>query len=463
MSKIQKTCLCVVCGTPVDSDTAFGFDFNNEMYFFCTSHEEPFKMGISLGQLEINHKFISYLLNLEEPLTKSSLKKAAQQFTPMTKFDTNIESTKIFEPEFMLTTPKEFYDKISEVVIGQEIAKKAISVSVINHISEISSDSEEEYSTTADKHHILMLGHSGTGKTLIANTTASLLNLPFVSGDATSYSPTGFHGADAESVCYDLLLDTDMNFELAERGVVFIDEIDKICSSNKSAGRYESFIGSTQSTFLKLIEGKTIKVPGPVYGDAPGTSCNISSDKMLFFFGGAFNGLSEILAKKMGKKDVLGFVKANKGKNEEIDEALSSYEIFAQASREELVESLIDFGMLSEFVGRIPTIVPLKPLSKEDLEKVLLESKTSPISKQIQIFENCGYKLEFTDSFIKDIVNKSYKSATGTRALDSYIKKSVSLASFDLLSTKKVKICKEHVIIDNSCLSNPEMYKKMSI
>jgi ATP-dependent Clp protease ATP-binding subunit ClpX len=416
-------------------------------------------MGMSLGQLEINHKFISYLLNQEEPISKSNLKKAAQQFTPMTKFDNIVESSKAFDLEFTLSTPKEFYEKLSEVVIGQEIAKKAISVSVINHMNAIA-DECDDLSTASDKHHVLMLGHSGTGKTLIANTTASLLNLPFVSGDATGYSPTGFHGADVESVCYDLLLDTDMNFDLAERGIVFIDEIDKICSSNRSSGRYESFIGSTQTTFLKLIEGKMIKVPGPVYGDAPGTSCNISSEKMLFFFGGAFNGLSEIIAKKMGKKDILGFVKSSKDKNEIIDEALKSYEIFAQASREELVESLIDFGMLSEFVGRIPTIVPLKPLSKEDLEKVLLESKTSPIFKQIKIFENCGYKLEFTDSFIKNIVSKSYKSATGTRALDSYVKKAVSLASFDLLSIKKSKHCKEQIVIDENCLSNPELYSK---
>lgn len=450
----------MICDTSVDSDKCFTFEFNEELYFFCDSHAEPFKMGISLGQLEVDHKFVSFLSSLPEPITKNDLRKSLINFTPMTKFSPlPMEKENIFEPP-SVTTPKEFFDKLSETVVGQEIAKKAVSVSVINHLNSLE---DEGTVTHSDKHHVLMLGKSGSGKTLIANTSAKILNLPFVSGDATSFSPTGFHGSDVDSVCYDLLLDTEMNFELAERGVVFIDEIDKICMSNKSSNKHDSFIGSTQSTFLKLVEGKMIKVPGQLFGDLPGTSANLSTERMLFFFGGAFNGLADILAKKMGKQErKVGFRSEDNSKYDNLDEALKSYEIFSQASREELVEALIEFGMISELIGRIPTIVPLKPLEKKDLINVLLKSDTSPISKQVKIFENCGYKLFFTDEFVNEIVDLSYKSATGTRALDSYVKKAVSMASFDLLSTNKSKVFKDAVTIGKSCILNPFSYEKSS-
>jgi ATP-dependent Clp protease ATP-binding subunit ClpX len=459
---MKKNFTCVVCDTPVDPEKCCVFEFNEELYYFCDNHAEPFKIGMSLGQIEINHKFVSFLSNLPEPITKTDLKKSLLNFSPMSKFTTQeFEKEATYDLANAIKTPQEFFDKLTETVIGQDTAKKAISVAVINHLGSVS---DGDPITHSDRHHVLMLGKSGSGKTLIAKTAANILNLPFVMGDATNFSPTGFHGADVDSVCYDLLLDTDMNFDLAERGVVFIDEIDKICSTNKNAGKYESFIGSTQSTFLKLVEGKIIKIPGTVYGDLPGTSANLSSEKMLFFFGGAFNGLADILAKIMGKQDrKVGFRLDDNSKSEQIDEAMKSYEIFIQASREQLVEALIEFGMLSELVGRIPTIVPLKPLDKNDLKNVLFNSVTSPITKQIKTFEKSGYQLEFTEQFINEVVDLSYKSATGTRALDSYIKKAVSIASFDLLTLNKPKVTKNSIIIDKNCIINPALYQKSSL
>jgi ATP-dependent Clp protease ATP-binding subunit ClpX len=455
---------CVICSSPVEPELDFSFEFNEEIYYFCESHAEPFRMGLSLGQLEINHKFVTLLSSLPEPITRSDIKKQLMYFVPMSRIadykEINLSSPEL-EADISISTPKEFYNELSKVVIGQEQAKKAISVSVINHLNQVS---ETDFTAPTDKNHVLMLGKSGSGKTLIANTTANLLNLPFVSGDATGFSPTGFHGADVDSVCYDLLIDTEMNFDLAEKGVVFIDEIDKICFDSKSSGKYESFVGSTQATFLKLVEGKMIKVPGQLFGDPPGTSVNLSSEKMLFFFGGAFNGLAEIIAKKMGKTErSLGFLSKDNDKINKLDESVRSYEIFAQASREELVESLIEFGMLSELIGRIPTIVPLKPLSKEDLKNVLLDSKTSAILKQIKNFERCGFKLEFTDDFIEKTINLSYESATGTRALDSYVKKAVSIASFDLLSTSKASFNQDLITINSECLSEPHKYQKSKL
>jgi ATP-dependent Clp protease ATP-binding subunit ClpX len=456
MRKKDSLLTCVICTDEVNEND-FAFHFNDEMYMFCKSHAEPFRMGLSLGQLEVDSKFVSFLSNLEDPISKNEIKKALLQFVPMTKMlPLQVKTEEEYSVDTKFETPKQIYDELSKSIIGQDIAKKSVSVSAINHLTYINDYSEIDHK---DKHHVLMLGKSGSGKTLIANSIAKMLDLPFVIGDATGYSPTGFHGQDAESVVYDLLLDTDMNFELAERGIVFIDEIDKICNTSKNSGRYESFIGSTQSTFLKLIEGKTVKVPGPLFGDPPGSSYNMDTSRMLFFFGGAFNGLGEIVAKKMGKKDrAMGLIKVDESKNKDIDQALKDYEIFAEASREELVEALIDYGMISEFVGRIPTIAPLKPLSKEDLMKVLTESKTSPITKQKEIFEKSGYNLNFTEEYMTTLVDAAYKSATGTRALDSYVKKSVSFASFDLLSIAKAKSVKGAVIINKSCINNPQDY-----
>jgi len=456
--KNESKLICTMCDEEIKVQDPFIFHINEEQCFFCSKCAEPFKAGLSLGQLEINSKFLSFISDLPDSETKHEIKKALFFLTPLSQKAPSLEqkAEKIII-ENNINTPRELYDEISKTVIGQDMAKKAISVSMINHIQSVD---DFDVVSQADKHHVLMLGKSGSGKTLIANTVANLFDLPFAVGDATSYSPTGFQGSDADSVVQELLLETDMDFDRAERGIVFIDEIDKICGSNRGGNRYESFIGSTQSTLLKLIEGKMIKIPGQLFGEMPGTSFNVDTSRMLFFLGGAFNGLSDILAKKMGKKDrTLGFIKHNEEKNKEIDEALKSYEIFSQASREEMVEALIEFGMLSELAGRIPTIVALKPLSKDDLMSVLTQSSTSPIAKQKSIFAKSGYNLEFTDEFLNELVDKSYNSAVGTRALDSYVKQAVNQASFDLLSLLKSNTKDARVLITNECLKDPGKYE----
>lgn len=456
MSK-KKNSTCVICGESINEDESFMFDFNDGVYWFCESHAKPFKMGISLGQIEINSKFLSYISGMPDSEEKENVKKHLRQLTPMSKISPHISDIKEnANTQNQLHTPRQLFNKISETVIGQDDAKKHISVSVINHLQFLGSLKE---TTHSDKHHVLMLGKSGSGKTLIANTVARLYDLPFASGDATNYSPTGFQGSDAESVVHDLFIESNLNIRSTEQGIIFVDEIDKICTSNRQSNRVESLATSTQSTFLKLVEGKNVKVPGPSYGDMHGTFTNINTSGILFFFGGAFNGLSEIVAGKMGKKPrSIGFVKNVEDNTKEIDEALKSYDIFSQASREDIVESLIEFGMLSELVGRIPTIVALKPLGKDDLKKVLFESKISPIEKQKTIFSKSGYVIDFTDEFINKLVDLAYSSAVGTRALDSYVKKAVSQASFDLLSLGSF-LNRGRITITESCLLNPSAYE----
>ncbi len=456
---IKKTKnLCVICSDFIEPDKGFMFEFNEEIYWFCESHSKPFKMGISLGQIEINSKFLSYISNMPESDEKESIKKQLRQLTPMSKvIHGNINTDTTINQSTDYNTPKQLFDKISETVIGQDDAKRSISVSVINHLQSL--DVSTKDTTQSDKHHVLMLGQSGSGKTLIAHTVARLCDLPFASGDATNYSPTGFQGADAESVVHDLFVESDLDIDRTEKGMIFVDEIDKICTSNRQSNRVESLATSTQSTFLKLVEGKIVKVPGPAYGGMHGTSTNVNTNGILFFFGGAFNGLSDIVASKIGKKPrSIGFIKSEEDKTKDIDEALRSYEIFSQANREDIVESLIEFGMLSEFVGRIPTIVALKPLTKDDLRKVLFESKASPLSKQQNIFNKSGYTIDFTEEFIEKLVSVSYSSAVGTRALDSYVKKAVSRASFDLLSLNDSSQ-KGVIVITENCLIDPSSYE----
>jgi ATP-dependent Clp protease ATP-binding subunit ClpX len=459
------TCIC--CGIPLDPEKSFVFNFNDEPCYFCDSHAHPFKMGISIGQLEINAKFISFISNLSDPVSKQDLNKSLLQLAPLTKLNLPTpgvdESEEKEKVEYKFNTPKELYGLIDQKVVGQELAKKTMSVAMVNHLKSL--DDDEDYNPThSDKQHVLFLGKSGSGKTLLVKTAAAECHLPFAIGDSTNYSPAGFQGSDVDTVVYDLLLSTDMDFDLAQRGIVFIDEIDKISCSNKNAGRYESFIGSTQATLLKLVEGKVVKIPGPIFGEPPGSFANLDTSKMLFVFGGAFNGLAEIIAKKKGLTDkVMGFRPNANKKMEELDEAIKSYEIFSQASREELVDSLIEFGMLAELLGRIPTIVPLKPLGKEELLAVLMGSEISPIIKQKEIFEKSGYELIFTDDFLNEIVEKSYKSATGTRALDSYVKNSVSIASFDCLNLDKSSHNKEQIVISKECIDDPSKYQKYTL
>lgn len=451
MVKKDKKISCVICDTEVNEKTDFSFNMVTDVYFFCKNHALPFKMGLSLGQIEIDSKFLSFIDN---PELKEQVAESMFALAPLSKIIDipDFESQKI---EFSVSTPKEIYDKLSEVVIGQELAKKHLSVAGIRHINAIKNEMDVK-----DKHHVLLLGKSGSGKTLLTSTLADILSLPYVIADATSYSPTGYHGADADSVTYDLLINANMNPDIAEQGIVVFDEIDKIITQGRIAGKNESFISSTQSTLLKLVEGKMVNISGVSLGD-PTLNFVFDTSRLLFILSGAFNGLAEIVAKKMGQQErSLGFNKKyNESQNKEIDTAIRNYEIYSQAGREELIDSLVEYGMLAELAGRIPTIAPLKPLAKEELFKVLTESNASPMKKQMTVFEKNGYELIFTDECINKIIDISYQSATGTRALDSYVKKSLSAASYNFLTTKMLDKIIGQIVIDTECIEYPDRYK----
>ena len=304
-------------------------------------------------------------------------------------------------------------------------------------------------SVSNDKQNILFLGPSGSGKTLIVNTISKYLDVPFVSGDATSFSPTGFQGSDADSVITDLLLKANGEPGLAEKGVVFIDEIDKLASNMSAATRLESFHYSTQSTLLKLIEGKKVKVSSAALGEQGTPPVVVDTSNILFCFGGAFNGLEKIVAKKLGLTE--GTIGFRNTKTNDYDAQVKNYEIYNKASHEVLAESLIEFGMSTEFVGRIQSIVPLIPLDREQMLYCLTELEDSPVKKHQLLFAESNVILDFEEDFLEEVINKAIKTGTGTRALNSIVKMSLSSAAFEYLGVNnqervKIKVTKETVL-----------------
>jgi len=290
---------------------------------------------------------------------------------------------------------------------------------------------------TDEKQNILLLGHSGSGKKLIVNSLSKCLDLPYVLSDSTAISPTGFQGADSDSAVLDLLYKTDNDIEEAEKGIVFLDEIDKLANRNSGGTKLESFNYATQSTLLKLIEGRKVKIPNNFLTESM-PSRYIDTTKIMFCLGGAFNGLEKIVAKKLGHTDTLiGF--RNK-QDQDYSEMMKTYEVYAKASHDILVDSLIEYGMATELIGRIQTIAPLAPLTKDELMSCLHNLDNSPVKKNKLLFAESGIELDFAEEFLEGVCDQALKTGKGTKTLNSIIKASFSVSAFDYLGTSdKVK------------------------
>ncbi len=404
----------------------------------CDACYKSYVTGNKFGQLQIHQNVISMISACDNEASVLDLKMRLAEIAPLSKrFLFISESAK-----YKHISPKDLFENLNKKVVGQNEAKKRISIAVFEHMRNIQNNLN-------DKQNILFLGPSGSGKTLIVNSISKYLEVPFVSGDATSFSPTGFQGSDADSVITELFIKSNGESSLAEKGVVFIDEIDKLASANNSGTRLESFHYSTQSTLLKLIEGKKVKINSNVLGEQNGSPINVDTSKILFCFGGAFNGLEQIVAKKLGLQEgKIGFRNDN---IEDYDKQVKNYEIYNKASHEILSESLIEYGMSTEFVGRIQSIVPLVPLTREQMLYCLTELDDSPIKKSMLLFAESNVELDFSDDFYEEVINKAVKTGTGTRALNSIVKMSLSSAAFDYLGSNnqdivKIKVNKETVI-----------------
>ena len=307
-----------------------------------------------------------------------------------------------------ILNPKAIKEYLDDYVVGQEYSKKVISVSVYNHYKRISQENEDNIEI--EKSNVVMVGPTGTGKTLIAKTISKLLDVPLAIVDATVLTEAGYVGEDVENILTRLLQASDYNVEKAERGIIFIDEIDKISrkSDNPSITRDVSGEG-VQQALLKLMEGAVVNVPpkgGRKHPDQNFIKLNTSN--ILFIAGGAFNGIEKIISKRLNMNAV-GF------KNSKIKSVGESKHIIKNI----IPNDLKDFGLIPEILGRLPILTYMLELDSADLKKVLTEPKNSLIKQYVKLFEIDGIKLDFDDDALDYIVSKAIEFKLGARGLRS--------------------------------------------